>query len=203
MGIPSYFRRILQKFPACVKSTLKTPELLCFDFNCLIYRCLRSPTLPPFTEETQDQWENSLCEEVCRTVKEVWAEAGRPKAVYLAVDGVVPMAKMHQQRLRRYKSPYLKEWENDIKKKYGVFKEELLDTNQITPGTPFMSLLGESIEDAIKRQYFGKIPVNFSGANSPGEGEHKILNMIREDKIKDSEKICIYGLDAEIGRAHV
>lgn len=191
MGIPSYFRRILQKFPACVKSTLKTPELLCFDFNCLIYRCLRSPTLPPFTEETQEQWETSLCEEVCRTVKEVWAEAGRPKSVYLAVDGVVPMAKIRQQRVRRFKSVWLQSRVGG-----GASGGDVWDKNAITPGTAFMDKLGSVLEELCRRQGRGW---SVSGVREPGEGEHKILARVRGlESASCPKSIVIYGLDADL-----
>jgi 5'-3' exonuclease len=107
------------------------------------------------------------------------------------------MAKMHQQRLRRYKSPYLKEWENDIKKRYGIFKEELLDTNQITPGTDFMRLLNESLQGAIDTKYFGDVQMFLSDSEKIGEGEHKIVADIRGKALKDNN-ICIYGLDADL-----
>jgi 5'-3' exonuclease len=107
MGIPSYFRSILQKYPGCIAREVKA-DVLCYDFNCLIYRCVYSDRMPEYTVEGHDEWEELLLKEVVRTVKEVWTVAGKPKKVYLAVDGVVPMAKIRQQRVRRFKSVWLK-----------------------------------------------------------------------------------------------
>lgn len=201
MGIPQYFGWLSRKYDSEIiyGSAGDTGiDHFYFDFNCLIYHCYakmdHAKNLPKSLQERQ----SSLIDDVLKYTKYVIDIVKPKKSVSICIDGVVPMAKMHQQRLRRYKSPIFKEWENNIKKKYGVYQEELLDTNQITPGTPFMNMLCESIEDAIKRKYFGKVDIKFSGANSPGEGEHKVLAMIREMKIKEEEKICIYGLDADL-----
>ena len=43
--------------------------------------------------------------------------------------------------------------------------------------------------------------VIFSSANEPGEGEHKVLDFIRngaENGIKEEDNIVIYGLDADL-----
>jgi 5'-3' exonuclease len=180
MGIPSYFRRILQKYPGCLQKSVapgKTSTLY-FDFNCLIYRCLRAETLPEWTEETNAEWEASLLREVVKVVKEVVSEAGNPKNVYLAVDGVVPMAKIRQQRVRRFKSVWLKELEG---------KAKGWDSNSITPGTEFMDKLTTALEGN------GWV---VSGVREKGEGEHKIMNWLRESKEKSD--VIIYGLDADL-----
>jgi hypothetical protein len=39
-----------------------TSDVLLMDFNCLIYRCLRSPSLPPYDEN--EDWEKHLLKEV-------------------------------------------------------------------------------------------------------------------------------------------
>ena len=199
MGIPQYFGWLSRKYDSdLISGSVGEIDHFYFDFNCLIYHCYHNLDYQKMLPKSLVERQRELIQEVLKYTKHIIDIVKPRKSVMICIDGVVPMAKMHQQRLRRYKGPILKEWENDLKRKYGLYQEELLDTNQITPGTPFMSLLGESIEDAIKRQYFGKIPVNFSGANSPGEGEHKVMNHIRSVKIGRDEKICIYGLDADL-----
>ena len=191
MGIPSYFRRILQKFPACIKTPRGqvAPDALFFDFNCLIYRCLRSESLPPYSYETHDIWESQLCEEVCKVVKEVWSEAGRPKKVHLAIDGVVPMAKIRQQRVRRFKSSWLSRTIGTTSS-----TSESWDKNAITPGTKFMDKLVTVLEGFCKRQGSGW---TVSGVREPGEGEHKILDALRSFEV--APRSCmIYGLDADL-----
>jgi 5'-3' exonuclease len=192
MGIPSYFRRILQAYPGCLlRAAPSLAQALCFDFNCLIYRCLRAPTLPPPPPSTDpyalEMWEEELLQEVLRTVKEVWSAAGRPPRVFLAVDGVVPMAKIRQQRVRRFKSAWLR-------------KQSALqswDSNAITPGTAFMCRLDAKLQELVEAH---GSRWELSGSCMPGEGEHKILEWLRKGSfVKEKEKpILVYGLDADL-----
>ena len=181
MGIPSYFRGILQKYPGCLINSLQgTVSTLCFDFNCLIYRCIRAPSMPPYSLESEDAWEDALFAEIQRTVLEVWTAAGKPATVYLAVDGVVPMAKIRQQRVRRFKSAWLSRggW----------------DTNAITPGTRFMEKLGVMLKGLCSSRKW-----ILSGADEEGEGEHKIMNWLRSTKANGPlGPVVVYGLDADL-----
>ena len=123
------------------------------------------------------------------------------KSLFIGIDGVVPIAKMNLQRLRRFKSPVLKEWDNEIKKKFNIFKEELFDTNQITPGTDFMKELGKNIKDSLmngKLKLKKNVKAYFSDSNIPGEGEHKVMEHIRKSDIDKEDNICVYGLDADL-----
>ena len=180
MGIPSYFRKIVKAYPNCIVSELdEKPSLLCFDFNCLIYRCLRSPSLPPYSSENEE-WEKLLLKEVAACVKEVWITAGKPSHVFIGVDGVVPMAKIRQQRVRRFKSAWLRS------------SQEGWDSNAITPGTEFMEKLTAMLhKEAAKHSNW-----IVSGSNERGEGEHKILSYVRKNDI--TGEIIIYGLDADL-----
>jgi 5'-3' exonuclease len=185
MGIPSYFRKILQKYPGCLSKTAPKAEGLYFDFNCLVYRCIRAPGMPPVPSDPQDvdTWERDLLKEVRRTVKEVWKVAGQPRQVLLAVDGVVPMAKIRQQRVRRFKSAWLRQQTGGT--------EAAWDSNAITPGTAFMEKLTRELEDLAKEQGRGWV---VSGIQEPGEGEHKIMKLLRTSK----KPAIIYGLDADL-----
>lgn len=190
MGIPSYFRRIMQKYPGCLqKGTPSTAKALCFDFNCLIYRCLRAPGLSEYPAdgsfEEKEAWEQSLLQEVCKVVEEVWRVSGRPPQVLLAVDGVVPMAKIRQQRVRRFKSAWLR----------GQSEKRGWDSNAITPGTAFMEKLGIALQALVTKHGRGW---EVSGVDQPGEGEHKILHWLRQGHLKSLGDVIIYGLDADL-----
>lgn len=141
--------------------------------------------MPPYTSEGHDEWEALLLQEVVKTVKEVWTVAGKPKKVYLAVDGVVPMAKIRQQRVRRFKSVWLKQKAQDSNT-----TKESWDTNAITPGTKFMDTLGTVLK-GINANWI------VSGVDEPGEGEHKIMHWLRGGGSAQG-KIVIYGLDADL-----
>ena len=180
MGIPSYFRKIIQKFPGIVTDRLpgSVTASLCFDFNCLVYRCIRAPGMPP--PAATEEWEDLLLKEVGRTVKEVWTASGRPRRVFIAVDGVVPMAKIRQQRVRRFKSAWLRRggpggW----------------DSNAITPGTAFMEKLSASLAVICTKNGW-----TLSSADEEGEGEHKIMQWLRAQG--KGGAVVIYGLDADL-----
>jgi len=190
MGIPSYFRKIIQKYPSIVSHNVmdKKAKYLCFDFNCLIYRCIRAPSmsgLPAVTMSDSDSvvaWEDALLKEVKATVKEVWAVAGKPAHVFLAVDGVVPSAKIRQQRVRRFKSAWLR---------CGTSASSW-DSNSITPGTEFMRKLTRVLEGLCKEK--GWI---LSSVDEPGEGEHKVMRWLRGVSVK-GDCCVVYGLDADL-----
>lgn len=188
MGIPSYFRKLASTYTIVRPLLPVKAGILCFDFNCLIYRCLYSPNLRPFpgTDPYEvEKWEGDLLAEVVATVKEVWAAAGSPKNVYLAVDGVVPMAKIRQQRVRRFKSA----WLESQKAVQGW------DKNAITPGTAFMDKLTVALQNLVK-QKGGKWVL--SSVQEPGEGEHKLLAYLRKNRALCDAPIVIYGLDADL-----
>ena len=191
MGIPSYFRRILQAYPGCLaKQAPKNAAALAFDFNCLIYRCLRAPGMAPYPGDDDldgsEAWEESLLKEVRKAVKEIWTEAGRPSRVLLAIDGVVPMAKIRQQRVRRFKSAW-------IRRQYGG-QGPSWDSNAITPGTAFMEKLGRELKGLVKEQGKGWV---LSDASEPGEGEHKIMRWLRTTQLPAGD-VIVYGLDADL-----
>ncbi len=191
MGIPSYFRRILQAYPGCLRrEPPSSAQALCFDFNCLIYRCLRSPHIPPPPSPTEtfaiETWEGHLLQEVVRTVKEVWTAAGRPHQVFLAVDGVVPMAKIRQQRVRRFKSAWLRKQASTAS----------WDSNAITPGTAFMDKLNRKLKELAETHGANW---SVSGSDEPGEGEHKVLAWLRKGACtKPKQPVLLYGLDADL-----
>jgi 5'-3' exonuclease len=194
MGIPSYFRKIIQKYPSIVSHNVmdKKAKYLCFDFNCLIYRCIRAPSmsgLPAVTMSDADSvvaWEDALLKEVKATVKEVWGAAGKPAHVYLAVDGVVPSAKIRQQRVRRFKSAWLRSGGGSTS------ASSSWDSNSITPGTEFMRRLTKVLEGLCKEK--GWI---LSSVDEPGEGEHKVMRWLKANA--GANDCCVvYGLDADL-----
>jgi 5'-3' exonuclease len=196
MGIPSYFRHILTRYPGLlqgIKDDFKS-DILLVDFNCLIYGCVHSPSMPPYRESERAEWESRLLEEIKTYVVKIWVTAGRPAHVRLCVDGVVPMAKIKQQRLRRFKSV----WLADKEREYGVrvAGQESWDTNSITPGTEFMEKLTVSLKALCAARGAGWV---VSGAEEFGEGEQKLMEWVRSKGDSIGKKhITVYGLDADL-----
>uniref|UniRef100_A0A8C1Q3F3 5'-3' exoribonuclease 1 n=1 Tax=Cyprinus carpio TaxID=7962 RepID=A0A8C1Q3F3_CYPCA len=131
------------------------------------------------------------------------------KVFFMAVDGVAPRAKMNQQRGRRFRSA--KEAEEKIKK--ALEKGEVLptearfDSNCITPGTDFMARLQEQLKYFVHNKLstdkaWQGVNVYLSGHETPGEGEHKIMEFIRSETTKPGHnpntRHCLYGLDADL-----
>ncbi len=186
MGIPSYYKRVSDSVPGLTrKSHPGTIHWLWMDFNCLIYHTLHSPHMAEYSPENQVQWEYNFIDAIIQNclgiVKEVQPQTG----VYIAIDGVVPMAKMRQQRLRRFKSA----WERDR------VSSSVWDTNAITPGTAFMDKLKSRLELMMRKQKKSMKWI-LSASDEPGEGEHKIMAQWRRGCYNGN--FAIYGLDADL-----
>lgn len=140
------------------------------------------------------------------------------RLLYLAIDGPAPRAKLNQQRLRRFNAAYDAQTKNmfpdyaeeneekqDIRYNYEC-KAEKLDSNMITPGTPFMDRLSVAIRQWIamtqQKPEYSNLTIIFSDAQTPGEGEHKIMHYIRAQRqtkgYDPNTSHCIHGLDADL-----
>ena len=193
MGIPSYFKRLTESVRGLLSPSIQGKvSCLLVDFNCIVYGCLRSPTLPQYTVDTEEAWERALNEDVCKTLVGIWDSASRPAKVFIAVDGVVPMAKIKQQRMRRFKSVWWasKEYEMGVRK-HG---DERWDTNAITPGTAYMERLGVRLQQLCSARPGWTV----STSDEPGEGEHKAMEWIRGGGVKEEGTVVVYGLDADL-----
>ena len=122
--------------------------------------------------------------------------AAPKKGVYVAIDGVAPVAKIKQQRSRRFKSIYDRDLYNNIRKKHGKEIPFFWSNSCITPGTQFMrefdTILKEFLEKFSKKH---KLEVIYSSCYTPSEGEHKLLQYIYK---YPQYKYITYGLDADL-----
>ena len=104
---------------------------------------------------------------------------------YLALDGVAPRAKMVQQRQRRFRAVQDKGLEKGVyhRHKRAYIRGELWDSNCVTPGTTFMTALGDYLH-AHQSEWTSPgagpaFQVVVSDATEHGEGEHKIMTHLR------------------------
>lgn len=88
------------------------------------------------------------------------------------------------------------------------------DSNCITPGTSFMAKVSRNlhfflIKKCSEDEAYKNVTIIFSGHEVPGEGEHKIMEFIRDNRNQDSSifnsssdktnlRHCLYGLDADL-----
>ena len=113
----------------------------------------------------------------------------------IAFDGVAPIAKLEQQRNRRYKSWFQTQAFKKIKN-----ASDNWDTPCITPGTEFMKTLNRFVTRYFSNfKQFNVKEIIVSGSDEPGEGEHKIYEYIRiNDVYHKTTTTVIYGLDADL-----
>lgn len=116
---------------------------------------------------------------------------------------------MNQQRGRRFRSAKEAELQEEKARQKGetLPAEARFDSNCITPGTPFMCRLNDALRYFIQHKIstsknWRNCKVILSGHETPGEGEHKIMEYIRfqkADKSYDANtRHCLYGLDADL-----
>ena len=196
MGVPSFYAYIVRNHAKIIKkledSTIQVNNLY-LDCNSIIYDAVRSIDFANLEESDVD----AIIRSVCAKIDEYIYLLKPSQNVFIAFDGVAPVAKLEQQRSRRYKSVY----QNNISR--SIFKSTAADpwnTTAITPGTLFMKKLNEKIniryKDASKYN-LKKLIVSCS--NETGEGEHKLFEYIRTfPEEHQNVNTIIYGLDADL-----
>ena len=191
MGIPAYFAYIAKNHSKIIKKLeyLAKVHNLLFDCNSIIYDAIRE-----LEKENKQLTEQMIFELICKKVEQYIYLVKPTNVIYIAFDGVAPVAKLEQQRNRRHKSSF----EESIMQSYG--KPPKMDTTQITPGTEFMKNLSNKIISYFQvPSKFGVKELIISTSNENGEGEHKLYKHIRDNPstYKDFYTV-IYGLDADL-----
>ncbi|XP_075935977.1 5'-3' exoribonuclease 1 isoform X1 [Anarhichas minor] len=209
MGVPKFYRWISERYP-CLSEVVKEHQIpefdnLYLDMNGIIHQCSH-----PNDEDVHFRIsEEKIFADIFHYLEVLFRIIKPRKVFFMAVDGVAPRAKMNQQRGRRFRSA--KEAEDKIKK--AVDKGEVLptearfDSNCITPGTDFMARLQEQLKYFVHNKLstdklWQNVNVYLSGHETPGEGEHKIMEFIRSENKEPGHdpntRHCLYGLDADL-----
>ena len=161
MGIPYYVAILLRKNKSIQQHyTTFEADALGIDFNCFIHAVLDD--MDPVGS-------------IVRGLREYLTRITCPR-IFVAFDGLVPYAKIVQQRYRRFRTP----------DKVGAF-----DRHQISPETPYMRELLAALKVAFPH-------VTFSGTDEHGEGEHKVFQWLRGLEPSCRKRVAIYGLDADL-----
>ena len=195
MGVPRVFQWIVKKYPKTFTKTKKDCSYLCYDVNGLLHPCVR--------KSIQECGKFDL-EHISRTVRAKMLELAdicKPtKGIYICIDGVAPVAKMLQQRYRRFKTVYDKEVEQKMYSKHGQTTPFSWDTNAITPSTEFMGHMNSLFSDIAREMatIYPTCDIYYSDSDKPGEGEHKIMEKLRTIDYSPSDSIYIHGLDADL-----
>lgn len=184
MGVPGFYSWIMRKY-GHIKHKISPKYIgkmhdLYIDLNCLLHPSCQKALIE--ANGNAELIDDRLIKQCINDLNKVIMQFKPSRLLYVAVDGVAPMAKIAQQRKRRYRKS--KESTNEIW------------TNlSITPGTEFMAKL-----DTKLRAFFRFLNISceviYSSHDEHGEGEHKIFDKIRGEQATGN--IGIYGMDADL-----
>ena len=141
MGIPSYFSYIIKNYSNILmkyKKNFKVGSLF-LDSNSIIYDSMRE-----IEYKDNNDFERKLINAVCKKIEDYIQQISPSHLVYVAFDGVAPVAKLNQQKNRRYKSWFINQYEETDKKSW--------DSTAITPGTEFMNKLNLQIKHHFRKK---------------------------------------------------
>jgi 5'-3' exoribonuclease 1 len=209
MGVPKFFRWMSERYPAISQliAENRIPEFDCLylDMNGIIHNCTHNDSDSPTFRMTEDK----MFIAIFNYIEHLFGKIKPKQLFFMAIDGVAPRAKMNQQRARRFRTALdtEKAREKAIKEGVEMPKEDPFDSNCITPGTEFMAKLTEQLKYFINKKVsedldWQGVEIVLSGHEVPGEGEHKIMEYIRQAKSQPgydpNRRHCLYGLDADL-----
>ena len=194
MGIPCFYSYIIKNYSKIVIEMANKYDNLYIDGNSLIYDAYNEIL---GQDIKSIHFEKHIITLVIEKLTDLICLISPSKTCLIAFDGVAPLAKLNQQRIRRFNSSYEKDILNTIQNNITTSN---WNTNSITPGTLFMKSLSQHI-NRVDFNIKTSLKCNFiiSCSEEPGEGEHKIFKYIRENKdFHSMTNSIIYGLDADL-----
>ena len=139
MGIPYYFASLIRNHKNIVKNLESITNIhnLYLDSNSIIYDSLDFTLF-----QNKSQFENLIIQKVVDKIELIIKTINPSKNIIVAFDGVPPIAKLNQQKNRRYKSWSQEEITKSINK---IEHQVKWNSAAITPGTNFMDKLDKKI----------------------------------------------------------
>ncbi|KAI0491207.1 exoribonuclease 1 [Xylaria cf. heliscus] len=209
MGVPKFFRWLSERYPAISQliAENRIPEFdnLYLDMNGIIHNCTHKDSADTSFRLSEDE----MFIRIFNYIEHLFGKIKPKKLFFMAIDGVAPRAKMNQQRARRFRTALDAEQarEKAIREGQELPKDDPFDSNCITPGTEFMAKLTRQLKYFINKKIsedsdWQGCDIVLSGHEVPGEGEHKIMEYIRNAKAQPdydaNVRHCLYGLDADL-----
>lgn len=149
---------------------------LYLDANCAVHPAVREAKERGLKGEAIYEW-------VWKYILRVIEVRIPRKLLWIGLDGVAPVAKISHQRQRRFHAAWWGQGENN---------------NMISPGTKFMCELEDYLEVQMDLWEKGRggCKAVLSRTSEVGEGEHKIMNLLR-GRGEGVDRI-VYGLDSDL-----
>lgn len=210
MGVPGFFAWLLKNKNKLGASNLILSQLdiqidwLMLDTNCLLHPCI-THVLEKYkknllnidtSKNIRNQIEKIIWENIEMYIDNMIDEI-KPEYIYIGIDGVAPMGKILQQRQRRYRYLFDKKIKLESTELRELDFEIPITSIELTPGTDYMERINKCMEKYVKKLGNRGIKCVYSSYHEEGEGEHKILQYIKNNlSVEDS--IVIYGLDADL-----
>lgn len=199
MGIPFLYRWLRDKEYKGVlrRSVPRNVSSFSLDANGIIHNCAQivyaygegnNPTRRKLLETADPNIiEAEFHKAVAIKLQSIMSQVQPKEILVIAIDGVAPQGKITQQRQRRFRSAM------DSSDTTGF------SSNAITPGTDFMIRLDNFLQRWIAT-YRDSLPpkVIYSSHMVPGEGEHKIMDLMRSGEISGDGAHVLYGMDADL-----
>jgi 5'-3' exoribonuclease 1 len=202
MGVKHFYLWYSRNFSRCLSSHPQEPiDVLALDLNGLFHPVAQKvfqygSHAPPVQylsrpKPTRPRSMLHLFKEICEKIEYCRKVCKPRKKLVLCVDGVAGLGKMNQQRQRRFRTAKALE-----------DSSQTFNPNAFTPGTKLMDHLTKYIDWYLRSMIsyhpeWKDLEIIFSNEKVPGEGEHKIMQYIREHG-SPTDSYCIYGLDADL-----
>ena len=198
MGIPGFFMFIKARYPITVYlvntlSVIPQCDNLFIDMNSIIHDITHIRVLMP-SKISYEVLASRLMYELDKIIMFLNPQ----KLLYIAVDGTAPRSKLS-----------IRGYDLDCEETDDLCEEdlEILAPINLTPGMEVMERVSNILQYYISLRIstdpvWKKLTVVYSSHRFPGEGEHKIIDYLRQSiangTYKDSDHTLFYGGDADL-----
>ena len=219
MGIPRFFYWLYKEYPYVMTKIHERDTLLKYKINIDTYALDLNAIVHPICQQVfgYGQYKNGQtnggikrlihCKKevntypskriecynkICEKIDELVKIVNPTTKIILALDGTAGMSKQYQQRQRRYRAVI------DNPRDTSHTQKEF-DSNEITTGSVFMNELSQCINEYISykvKNEWKELDIYFSSEQVPGEGEHKIMHLLKQYSSFGS--YCIHSPDADL-----
>lgn len=186
MGIPAFYgvflknlnRNSERKFIITREDVREKIIVMNIDMNSVLHQAAQiafgygSDQVIPITTWSSKSIRDRFSEEIQNQIRSLY-DAYQPQIMHIAVDGTPPIAKLKQQRERRYRGLY----ELEVVQ-LDSYASQGLRGFLLTPGSFLMEWITLNLPDIISALQLKNVEIIIDGSNIPGEGEQKFMNSL-------------------------